>query len=518
MNINSEKLFNYTAGFIIFFGIVLLLFTYFSNILALSPDDGHSLVFFYSMKFKQCFTCFIQGANFLPLYKLVLLSIYKIFGFNLPALKFPSLIAGILVLPLSFITLKKIFNNKLIILAILIILSLNYNLLFASTRLKPYIFDVLFTLIIFNTVISLPNNFSVKNILKYSLFALPIFYFSIPNIIVLELYWFIIYVKNIILKNKQNIINLLIFQFITIPFIIMEYLFYINSIKNNATINRVWLNTDFYFSPNSIEAVNSLIQFIYFKFFWWDKIDVPMLHRYTIYAFLAIFFAGSIICIVNSIKNKNLKDFLLIAPVYTFLVISYFNIYPFSNRLITFLIPLIIFITFKVFDFKNYKNIFNAFIIIYLCLFLKHTLSSVDIKGILYDNYYIFTKPNEILYNKINNINANNEIIITFNSICVSSFNSQNIYEIEDYNISDNTKIITLYDKKSGYMIETDDLNTLIKDKDTVYVLTSYEDFNPLKKEPLLTLTEQSLTNSGFKLEANKYVQMFHYEIFKRNK
>ena len=510
MNFSTNKkdiIFHLIIILVIFTGVIIRIISFNNNLYFIPLDDCHSLDNFEYLTLKECFTRFIQGANFLPLYKLLLFVIYKLFGFNFFILKLPSLISSILILPLSFSVLKKLFNNKLIIISILIILAFNHNLIYFATRIKPYELDVFITLIILNSILSLNNNISLKQTIKYSIASIPTIFLSIPSIILIELYWFIIYIKNIILKNKSNIKNLLIFQLITITFIFLEYLTYINQIKQDTNLQNQWIIDSYYYAPKSLEAVNSLIQYIYFKFFWWDTVGVPSFHKYTIILALFIFLLGCIICVINSIKSKNLKDIFLVSPVLVFLVLSYMNVYPFCNRIITFLIPIIIFITFKPFDFKSNKIVFNFFIIIYLSLFIKHINTNGEIHNLMFNDSYNRKTINII--NTLENTNPKNETVIVYDAICAPCLGSNNIKEIKKLNINDKNITIQYFDKRKNEYFEINSLKPIFNNSSRVYFAVS-EDC----KSSTVKIIENSIKKLGYELKETKQSPFINYKLF----
>lgn len=511
----KTAIFNSSVILIILAGIIVRIFAYFSNLYYIPLDDCHSLYGINTATLKECFTVFLQGANFLPLYKTLLFGIYKIFGYNFLALKIPSLIVSISILPLAFVLLKKMFQNKLIITTVMLLLAFNYNLIYFGTRLKPYIFDVFFTLVILNTAVSInakSSIISLKQTIKYAISSIIIFFFSIPNLALIELYFGILFIKNIIEKQSANIKKLILFQILTLPFLLAEYFTYIKQIQEDSGLKSQWTADLFYYAPKSLDAVNALINYVYFRFFWWDTTVGTTFSKYTIIAFLLIFTAGSVCCTVNSIKRKNTKDILLITAVYAFLLLSYLGFYPFCNRSITFLIPIIIFITFKPFDYKTNKYaqiILNIAVFAYLALLAKHALNSYEIQAIMSDNNISITTKS--LMDTLKNTNPNTDILLGYGAICAPCLGNKNFIEINEFTTENNNISIKYIDKNQNTYNEACSINELTANKRNIYFLLSENTESDESKE-----IENLITQQGYNFVEEKDSPFINYKVFSK--
>jgi len=508
----KDNIFLITSIFIIVVGIILRITAFCSNLYYIPIDDCHSLYDLPETDIKSLFTVFNGGANFLPLYKLMLYLIYKISGFNYLALKIPELIASIFVLPLSLEVLKKLFKNKLIIVSALVMIVFDYNLIYFGTRIKPYIFDVLITLIILNTIIYITQKnitLKYKEAVKYSFVSALFMMFSIPSIVLCGMYFCIFFIKNIIEKERKNIINSVIFLLITVPVIIAEYFFYILQIQQENGLKSQWTADLFYFAPKSLAAVNSLIHAVWFKFCWWDTAGMPLLNKYTVICALAVFVLGSVVCIYNAIRQKDIKDILLILPVYSFLILSYMNIYPFCNRLIVFLIPAIIFITFKPFDCnlnKIIKIVFDIIIILYLVLFLKYMNNLGEVSTLLFnDSMQKMIFP---VIENLSNLNNKDNVIINCNSVCITCINNNNVIEIREV---DKNKLITIYDRRNNCYYQSEDINEITKNKKNIYYATS-ENYSDDKQ----VYIEELIGKQGYSRVETRETPFVNYTLYSK--
>lgn len=95
MNVFTKlPIFKISVIFIISLGIFLRLMAYYHLGYNIIGDECHS-VYGSILPIKDLFTKFIQGTNFLPLYRCLLSFLYNIAGINWPLFKLPSVIASI---------------------------------------------------------------------------------------------------------------------------------------------------------------------------------------------------------------------------------------------------------------------------------------------------------------------------------------------------------------------------------------------------------------------------------------
>ena len=345
-------------------------------------DECHSLADIGYQSYLYLFGHYMSGANFLPGYRAVLNTIYNLFGYNYAIFKSFSLLCGILTFVFFYNVLSKIFKNKVIIISALTVFTFNYNLILYSTQIKNYELDVLIVLIILNTILNTYNKYKneeipISTILLCSVISIIFIYTSIPALVLIEFYWLIFFLYWLKSKNVQNIKKALLFQVITAPFLILEYFTYIIQIQKEDAVKDQWVNGNFFFRPDSVEAINSLINFSFFDFYWFDKDVQFFFTKSIIFLFLLIFLMGSFYFLnIPFKKGKDFSGLFVISPVYLFVLLSFINIYPFCNRLIVFLIPIFIIIIFKPFDVNNKLKLLNTLIVIIITsAYLYHVYS-----------------------------------------------------------------------------------------------------------------------------------------------
>ncbi len=496
----------YLTSIIILFLLssALRILSYKANLYNIAVDECHNLTNI-SRNFIYIFTNFIPGANALPLYRFLLHIIHNFFGFNFPVFKSISLICSILSFIVFYKVLSKLYTNKTAILSSLIIFTFNYSLILFSTKIKIYETEMLICLIILLGAIEIYNKYRDTHIpipvfTIYSIVSVIIMYTALTGIAIIELYWLVFFIYWIKTKNIINIKKGLLFQAITAPFLILEFFTYIIQMLQDTSVKSQWLSDDFFFRPNSLNAVNSLIHTSFFNFFPYDSwYDINTFPKYTICLYILIFIIGSILFLVPIFKNeKNFSGLFVILPVYFFMMLSFLGIYPFCNRVIVFLIPIFIIILFKSCDFNNdrFKIISSAMAVIMTGIFLYNVYSFHNINSLFSNNDSMRIKE---IHDRLENTKQN-EIIISVEYICINCLNNNSVLCINENNeIKDKNQELDFYDgRNNGYLKST--LKDIINGYDTViFAYNSGDDFTftePLKK---------MIISEGYKEIVNNY-------------
>ncbi len=514
----KKKLFYILLSVIFIIGIAVRIFVFKTNFYNVVVDECHSLASISTHSFKEIFLIYEQGANFLPAYKLVLKIITSIFGYNFPILKSLSLICGILSLFLFYKILSKLFNNKIIIHSALILFIFNYTLNFYISFIKNYEIDVLITMILINSTLNIYINFKEskipwKNMFIYIITSIIFIYTSIPAIVIIESFWLILLFIWIYKKNISNIKRALIFQLLTLPFLIAEYFMYINQMVADTSLKAQWTNGNFFFAPTSLKAVNSLINFSFFHFYWFD-IDLENSFPNTvIILFIIVFIAGSLKFILPAIKKeKDFSGIFVVLPVYIFLSLSFLSIYPFCNRLITFLIPVFIIIILNFFDLKGKAGILgNTIVIILLSTFLYLTYTYNELYNLI-NNTSIQNLNKDI----IDNLESNDthKIIVSLEQTCLRCTNNNNVLIIDPFKIDTQnpSSQFIIYDRRTNETY-SDSIKNIINGYDTIYL--AYRESDNYNKE--LELVKKYILKENYKIIKNKNGGYFsEYYILKK--
>ncbi len=468
--------YNLIISIILFIAVLIRILVYKNSTYFLSVDECHSLSNIDTLSFNNIFVCFTPGANFLPGYKAILKIIYSFLGLNFPCFKLFSLICGICSVFVFHRIILKLYNNVCLISTSLILFALNYCLIFYCFMIKNYELDVLITLIILNTAINIYSKYKdvkipLTEIILYAVITIIFIYCSIPAIFLTELFWLILMFNYILKKNMDNVKRLTIFQIICIPFLIVEYYTYIIKMHTDKSLTGQWDNGNFFFTPSSLDAVNSLINFSYFKFYWFDKDIQNYFPDAVIILYIIIIIAGTVKFIIPALtKEHEITGLFVIGPVYCFIALSFLHLYPFCNRLITFLIPIFIIIFIKAFDMKNWgKIIGNICALLLVTVYIYLIFSYKQLYFLIIDN--LPTQANKNLIERIKTSDTN-QIFLSLEFPCMRCIENGNItYYVSG--IEDNKLRITDKNDAEEYKVF---LNDIIKNYKRIILIYRLSD------------------------------------------
>ncbi len=493
-----------SAVLIILAAITFRIIAFYSNSFNINIDECHSIAWLRD-NLKETLTVFKQGANFLIGYKLLLKGIYSVFQFNYTAFKLPSLIAGILCVFLFKSLAFKIFKNKILALSALLLFTFNYTIIYYSNVIKPYEFDILFSLFIIKMFIIIENigiNEFLKKKIKYlyALITALSLFFSIPSVIIFFLCYSILLLKKFIQNDKSSIINLIKAIPVFLILIGIEYFLYISQMIGDESLKGMWLSNEFFFMPNSIEAVNSLINFSFIIFSWVDSNVVFHFNKFLIIGLLFLFFGGT----YNFLKKNNFNTGIYIcSSIYVFILLSFLKIYPFTNRCITFIIPLFILVLLKAFDTnlnKQLKLMFTSIAVIFCTIYLYFIVFKCPyISDFLKQDkeYFIMQK---IHFRDFENLKED-EILFSTSTPCYYCFNNPNVIPLGTLRLSQTEK--SIYES----------IAVKIKNKNKIYfnynlLDDNIEDINKFQKY---------FENKGYKLVSRfDKISNFSYLEFKK--
>jgi len=274
---------------------------------------------------------FNQGS---PLLFLIIEKFFiSVFGNNEFSLRLFPLISGIAVLFLVYFV-GKIYFSETIALMTLFIVAISPQLITYSTEVKQYSTDVMATLIIFflsskcTNLKSTKKDFIILAIIGSFLIFLShaVLFSLISCCIVMLIYWF---------PNSSTIFKKYTFLtvFLWFSLYIIFFLISLNSLTKNNTLTDYWQSYFFPYPPwNNIDwlkmnIVNNLRDLFEFQF---DPIF-----------FLFFLILGSLIILFS--KNRVfLSIFFFPNPIC--LLFSSFHIFPFGDRMILFIIPIVYFV------------------------------------------------------------------------------------------------------------------------------------------------------------------------------
>ncbi len=300
------------------------------------------------------------------------------------------LISGILLIFIFLYLLKNIFKSYLAILTGIILINLNFDLIYYNIELKPYILDALLTSILIVAFLKLLENFE-KNIFKYSVLCALALWFSYPSFFTIASIYTSFTIIFLTKKDFVRLKKLLIFSLIpTISFFIY-YILILKKSGQNDYIKNFW--TD-HFAPITL---SSSTLWWYKRAFLWalDRpLNIENLYLGTFFTLTGLFALYK--------ERKNLFLFIILVLIFM-LITSSIGRYPLYQRLLVFSVPLyyiILLYSFELMGSKIFKFIIFVFFLIFLMSpplknsfeIAKYNLSKQEIKPAL---KYISEKKEE---------------------------------------------------------------------------------------------------------------------------
>lgn len=306
-------------------------------------------------------------------------------------------ICGILSIFVFFIASKYIFNTKKSIILALVLFSVNPILIDYSYEFKPYMLDVFFTilLMLFFMKINIEKT-NYKTIILEGLGLSLVIWFSLASVFMTAAGFIILGFKN---KALKKIILLLSPVLISI---LLYLKFYVLNIYKSTGVDMVTAWNNDFITANFSNFIPLLINNL--NYFFPAGLNVFLIIACILYG------------IILFIKEKKYIFLCLSLLTFIFLIMSsVLHLYPFSQRLIIFIIPIIIFLMVKPLDDINKYNVMKSlFIVIIFLLAFIPQLKAVPGRVNNINNKGEF--PREMMEIISKNIKPNDIIFVTKSS------------------------------------------------------------------------------------------------------
>ncbi|MDZ7695461.1 MAG: glycosyltransferase family 39 protein [Deltaproteobacteria bacterium] len=345
-----------------------------------------------------------------------------ILGKNEFSLRIFPLISFLISIPYFYFLSKKLLNNQMMALMATSIYSITLSLINYSSEVKQYSIDVLLTILIFYYCLTLQLDKN-RSLVILSIIGSVAVWFSNTSIIILFIAGiYLIYSEGL---QNRNFRIAFILVFWIISFFIYYFLFILDHPTKEIMI-AYWRDEGGFLPLNILSK-----EFYNFLF------EIPK----SIYSYLLgygpfwlIPFVISLTAIVILFKQRQFPLlYFCLAPIVVHVLLSALELYPFKDRLILYITPLIIIIfsigLYSIFEFINRRIIKLSYLLliipvfsIFYPIYLKYPIKKEEIKlslnyinhninnmDIIYVHYGAFRAFK--FYEDINFITLNNSII-----------------------------------------------------------------------------------------------------------
>jgi hypothetical protein len=240
------------------------------------------------------------------------------------------LIAGIVSMVLMWKLSRKFFHNFFVLIPLLLF-SINDRLIYYSSEVKQYSFDVLAVLILLLLAIKyFENQNNIRQLFFLGITGILLIWFSHPSIFILGGIGLTLITDHFMRKNKTGILLSLGIIAIWLASFGFEYIISLQGVALHKGLNSYWND---YFMPMPpwsnpywfVSTWKDLILFLGYK-------NNPLTIGVSI-----IFLVG----VLSTSKQKFIKSLLLLSPFLLILVASCMEKYPFFRRLLLFIFPIL---------------------------------------------------------------------------------------------------------------------------------------------------------------------------------
>lgn len=348
LEIWKNKVYLFVVFALIALGIIARSYYFFSH-QYLYMDDASLAMNIISRDFFGLFTTLDYCQKSPPLFLVSTWIIYHIFGISEFGFRFIPFVSSVVSVFLFFKIAEKFLSNKISVLFALFLFAVNSKLIYYAQAFKQYSSDVLIALLLLYFYIIF-DSAEKKNYALFGLIIGILALFSYPVLFVFPIIVLLLLLNNF---NKKTFINLCV---LSVPFAIVSAYYLLQAHGADSTqqdLIYLWKNIELcgFFSKdissNILTIKNNILYFFEFCNF---KLIILMI----LSGFLSFF-----------LTNRN--KFYLISGIFVLSVIaSILKIYPFSERTILFLLPLIILLISKNLDWFSLKKGVSYIILLFM--------------------------------------------------------------------------------------------------------------------------------------------------------
>jgi uncharacterized membrane protein len=393
LNIFKKYWYSFLLLLIILFGVLLRL-----KGLLLNPSMWHDeCALAYSIKFKnysEFFEILRFGQMAPPFFMVASKLMTQILGFSDIVLRLLPFLAGIISIVAFYLLASTNLKSKFAVICAVFFFAINQQLINYSFEFKPYNFDVLFTIICLLFFVKLNiEKLSMKKILFYGILLSLVPWFSFVSIFIIASGFLNLFFKNIKSSWKQKL-------FLIIPIIIsgLIYLkiYLVNTYYGGSHMISYWQNN--FLNANPFFFLHLLVENMKYFFF-------PS--QYALFMLILLIW-GTIIFLreKSPFINISLTSFMLL------IIASFLHLYPFSGRLILFLLPIFLLLILKSVDIINLNKKIKSLIVFFLVFFSLYP-------QIIYAKNFIFAKsvskgeyPREMMEFLVKNLKKDDIIVV----------------------------------------------------------------------------------------------------------
>lgn len=379
-----------------------------------------------------------------PIFLAIEKFIISTFGIKEMIIRILPFLGAIISVPVFYKFSTIFLERKISLIIANLLFAINFQLIFYTQEFKQYSIDVLLVMVLFIFLYNITiDNINKNQTILYNT-VIPLFpLLSIPTYFILA-GWFL---RELFCSSKKNILKLFIIQ---IPLFLTSILYYFITLRPQhdemyKAASEVWRLGFLTVNPGNIFELACSNSRYFFD---------PCNHPIAVIVLCVIGF----ITIIRHYNRKN--NLFLICTLCSIIICSILELYPIKDRVALYIIPIIIVIIAKNFDFVSFKHKIYSFILISVFVFAFESYNIAYFQKCINNDYWRYQLINpKILMQKLKKIYKPNDIVYVY----FPSFPEYQYYKIY-YNFnpteevviyppksaSDYEKILTNVTKKSG--------------------------------------------------------------------
>ena len=352
--VKNNKIYFYLLGLIFIYAVFLRLDLYVFN-RSFWFDEAALAINILDKGFFDLFKELSYYQSAPPMFLVETKVLVNFFSFSEYVFRIIPFFVSIVTLPFFYIFFKYFLYSRESRLLAVFLFAINTNLIFYSSEFKPYAIDVFavsaLTLLVFKFKLKYP-------IFLGLIFSAFLWYSYASGIVEFGL---ILVLLVIVIKSKKNIKNFLLFilpQFINL----FLYALHLGEIDNmRMFMSAVWAHG--YISKDFSNILELVFDNIFYTFQPYKIVFNSSMIFGTVILSIVCFFGA-----VFLFKANKFKFYILTLPYFVLLLLSYFDSYPYQDRLVLFLTPMFLVLFAKFFDYFSKNNITLFFVAILIIL------------------------------------------------------------------------------------------------------------------------------------------------------
>ena len=467
----NKKFCTITAVVIVLIGIFFRVFSFYQNN-CLCGDEANLVIPLIQHTYKNILFSYDElGELAPPFFMFAVKIITNILGLNEYTVRIIPLVSSIFSMSFYYIFVDKLLNKNYSKLFALLLFALSSPLILKSGFFKPYATEVAISMVVLY-LFCYKFDFKGKSLpacIGVSLLCLLCFLSSYQSVFIIFSCLVIHFIHNCLFeKDKSAFKNITTVTALNLVYMGIYYKFFLYQMRHQDHLNYLWA-TDYSFFPVSWRDYRQIVDALFVGGSYFE-----LASKSAVIVTLAILLVGFIALCAETFYDRSSKkvlNFLVITvPCTSFIVAGILKIYPFANRLVICLLPLLLVVFVKGLDFDGVKTgklskIFFYFLFVCYCCFTNPTMR----------NYYFFTyQPitERDIYQKIQKEYDPNKLLY----IEIDKFLTSFIYNYIDKFSNNIFSFYYIYDNLSTYPGNDYIINRIKKEND-FYAIMHTNDF-----------------------------------------